>query len=104
MRISDWSSDVCSSDLAARNMQGLRSVGEIEDRAYAKLGEGVSPNGASRPRLPLTQLRPTGPRRARPEDQLGSLRDRKSAGWGKRVSVRVDLGGRRILQKKNKYH
>src|SRR3546814_15837483 len=26
--------------------------------------------------------------------------DRKSVGWGKSVSVRVDLGGRRVLQKK----
>src|SRR3546814_19911554 len=29
-------------------------------------------------------------------------RDRKSVVWGKRVSGRVDLGGRRILKKKNK--
>src|SRR3546814_13943816 len=28
--------------------------------------------------------------------------DRKSGGWGKSVSVRVVLGGRRILKKKNK--
>src|SRR3546814_13336948 len=27
--------------------------------------------------------------------------DRKSGGWGKSVSVRVDLGGRRIMKKKN---
>src|SRR3546814_15550263 len=27
------------------------------------------------------------------------LRDRKSVGWGKRVSVRVDLGGRRSTKK-----
>src|SRR3546814_16191677 len=26
--------------------------------------------------------------------------DRKSGGWGKRVSVRVGLGGRRIIKKK----
>src|SRR3546814_14688195 len=26
--------------------------------------------------------------------------DRKSVGWGKSVSVRVDLGGRRIIKKK----
>src|SRR3546814_13806583 len=28
------------------------------------------------------------------------LEDRKSVVWGKRVSVRVDLGGRRIIKKK----
>src|SRR3546814_18513554 len=27
--------------------------------------------------------------------------DRKSVGWGKSVSVRVDLGGRRFIKKKN---
>src|SRR3546814_13941085 len=27
--------------------------------------------------------------------------DRKSGGWGKSVSVRVDLGGRRMIKKKN---
>src|SRR3546814_12578435 len=31
-----------------------------------------------------------------------SLRDRKSVVWGKSVSVRVDLGGRRIIKKKKK--
>src|SRR3546814_11961123 len=30
--------------------------------------------------------------------------DRKSVVSGKSVSVRVDLGGRRIIQKKHKYH
>src|SRR3546814_15909738 len=30
------------------------------------------------------------------------LEDRKSVVWGKSVSVRVDLGGRRIIKKKNK--
>src|SRR3546814_17722808 len=29
------------------------------------------------------------------------LRDRKSVVWGKSVSVRVDLGGRRLIKKKN---
>src|SRR3546814_14840816 len=34
--------------------------------------------------------------------QLWSLSDRKSVVWGKSVSVRVDLGGRRIVKKKKK--
>src|SRR3546814_11097843 len=29
--------------------------------------------------------------------------DRKSVGWGKKVSVSVDLGGRRIIKKKTKH-
>src|SRR3546814_18285758 len=31
---------------------------------------------------------------------VGFLSDRKSVGWGKRVSVRVALGGHRIIKKK----
>src|SRR3546814_17916110 len=30
--------------------------------------------------------------------------DRKCVVWGKSVAVRVDLGGRRIIEKKNAYH
>src|SRR3546814_13280235 len=36
----------------------------------------------------------------RNEDQLNPVRDRKSVVTGKSVSVRVDLGGRRIMKKK----
>src|SRR3546814_16587407 len=32
-----------------------------------------------------------------------TVRDRKSVVWGKSVSVRVDLGGRRIIKKKKKH-
>src|SRR3546814_16538485 len=34
---------------------------------------------------------------------LLNQRDRKSVGWGKSVSVRVDPGGRRIIKKNKKY-
>src|SRR3546814_13422252 len=34
--------------------------------------------------------------------RAGTSLDRKSVVWGKRVSVRVDLGGRRIMKTKNK--
>src|SRR3546814_15801738 len=34
--------------------------------------------------------------------ELGTGIDRKSVVWGKSVSVRVDLGGRRIIKKKTK--
>src|SRR3546814_18119377 len=42
---------------------------------------------------------------ARPARKRGDRkpRDRKSVGEGTSVSVRVDLGGRRIIQKKTKY-
>src|SRR3546814_18793076 len=75
MRISDWSSDVCSSDLRAvrRADGGLRAPAE----------------GPAAPwRAPLSS-----PVR----------RDRKSVGEGKSVSVRVDLGGRRLIKKNRQY-
>src|SRR3546814_15158824 len=84
MRISDWSSDVCSSDLdqfgPAMDREG-RDVDEMPDsrldRACSKLHR---------------------------QFHIGVMQrlDRKSVVSGKSVSVRVDLGGRRIIKKKNK--
>src|SRR3546814_18271630 len=79
MRISDWSSDVCSSD--------LRASGLLEGRV-ARVPEG---------------------RRRGPADLHPGLAggepgaDRKSVVSGTSVSVRVDLGGRRIIKTK-KHH
>src|SRR3546814_15658869 len=73
MRISDWSSDGCSSDL-------------IHDRRHAELAHPVI-DVAAEPHAIVT-----GTHRTR-------IRDRKSVVSGKSVSVRVDLGGRRILNK-----
>src|SRR3546814_19114455 len=72
MRISDWSSDVCSSDLGLRH-----EVPAPRDRLRQAQGDG----------------------RGRENRAAGA--DRKSVVLGKSVSVRVDLGGRRIITKKN---
>src|SRR3546814_15219556 len=78
MRISDWSSDVCSSDL-------LRAGGRRDRRRDAP-----------------GQRRGAAPRRRGRRLRRGRRRtDRKSVVSGKSVSVRVDLGGRRIIKKKN---
>src|SRR3546814_15291387 len=92
MRISDWSSDVCSSDLGlkgfdvatgaalAEGLAGAGEEGEVADEEGAESGVG---------------------------GQLGEVLgepgagDRKSVVSGKSVSGRVDLGGRRIINKKN---
>src|SRR3546814_18121016 len=74
MRISDWSSDVCSSDLVWRS-------------------------GVRRSRVRLHRLGPDRHRGARSEASPDAG-DRKSVVEGKRVSVRVDLGGRRLSKKK----
>src|SRR3546814_17328000 len=100
MRISDWSSDVCSSDLAGRRR-----------RVPPGRGEAVRLGGA----LGLVQHRQhqiARLRRREDADEGGQQRlvaiaaaarlfgDRKSVGEGKSVSVRVVLGGRRIIKQK----
>src|SRR3546814_5950755 len=100
MRISDWSSDVCSSDLNAR--------GDVDgDAAQFELQLGAANLG--RQEQPRQVLRHFGvkPEAAEALQPLGQQRgvvvaDRKSVVEGKRVSVRVDLGGRRIIKKKKK--
>src|SRR3546814_11648001 len=99
MRISDWSSDVCSSDLLD-GAGGGAGVGErLDARREARQPEGEHPRrGGSRTRN--TDERQCGS--AGDEGTAGSDEaDRKSVGEGKSVSVRVDPGGRRIIKKKS---
>src|SRR3546814_19696401 len=86
MRISDWSSDVCSSDLV---VAGDARAGF--DHALAERERRVG-------------IRTAGQERRYVGRQVGvvGLEDRKSVVWGKSVSVRVDVGGRRIIKKKSK--
>src|SRR3546814_20459423 len=114
MRISDWSSDVCSSDLTLMMGHGydpmlsegalkppifLTSTFVFENAAAGKRHfEGVTgkrPGGAEG----LVYSRFNGPNQEILEDRLG---DRKRVVSGKSVSGRVDLGGRRIIKKKKK--
>src|SRR3546814_11452152 len=87
--MSDWSSDVCSSDLVAQ-------IGELS-ACIGVIG-------------PHRQLRVRTDRNAifavRIGGELRRPGDRKSVVEGKSVSVRVDLGGRRIIKKKTqlKWH
>src|SRR3546814_20045862 len=90
MRISDWSSDVCSSDLIldqrlgrARRWQRVNPVhhGTICRPRYVEVAADA-----------LDEYR----------DQYDH-EDRKSVVSGKSVSVRVDIGGRRIIKKQSQY-
>src|SRR3546814_11510231 len=95
MRISDWSSDVCSSDLlgarfflvAARTADGGVKLPLVQ-RLLERLG-----------------LHHIGVHSGTVADRANALgqADRKSVVEGKSVSVRVDLGGRRIITQKNKH-
>src|SRR3546814_16440977 len=84
MRISDWSSDVCSSDLL---------LVHYGNHVKAPLGQMVNLLVYRHPLIAAGEIAQA--------DQL--LGDRKSGVEGKSVSVRVDPGGRRILKKKTKH-
>src|SRR3546814_17432563 len=89
MRISDWSSDVCSSDLPRRCASAARQSGRPTARATSAWVPACRAK-ASRPSSRVSAA-PDGPAAA----------DRKSVVEGKRVSVREALGGSRIIKKKN---
>src|SRR3546814_13524059 len=93
MRISDWSSDVCSSDLAARNQ--LLGVASQSEKLQGVRPEGMEDAPELRVQIDRVKARALGLSIA---DVNGT--DRKSVVSGKSVSVRVDLGGRRIIKKK----
>src|SRR3546814_16395672 len=98
MRISDWSSDVCSSDLGVGRAEAGTEVAQ-------PLGAGPHDEGLRAELLGEVQAviagigLGDGRELARPLPVEG---DRKSVVSGKSVSVRVDLGGRRIIKKKKK--
>src|SRR3546814_13958961 len=97
MRSSDWSSDVCSSDLESQSGYDVQSSDpQLLDVAGQWLAEQRVPcqqlgiySGA------LDAVERALRLRCRPGNKA-----RKSVGKGKSVSVRVDLGGRRIHNKK----
>src|SRR3546814_18976474 len=112
MRISVWSSDVCSSDLrdglehyaqvlrhrlAADVLEIIVHLGaDVLERAIVEMIDLGQPGDPWLGPLPQRILRDLLP-------QLGeagrSLGDRKSVVEGKRVSVRVDHGGGRLIKK-----
>src|SRR3546814_12667989 len=104
--MSDWSSDVCSSDLF--EAQGQIPVGRGGERCVpGHLGRGVGDvhhlrGGGSVLATEDPIAEPADQRRAHHDDQVCAVQclDRKSVVEGKSVSVRVDLGGRRSTKKK----
>src|SRR3546814_2811690 len=87
MRMIDWSSDVCSSDLSTA---GAPVNTHVPSAAAASRGalRTVSLSALSRSSTCLSAT------------PVGFVQDRKSVVEGQSVSVRVDLGGRRIIQNK----
>src|SRR3546814_18051092 len=134
MRISDWSSDVCSSDLGSESLrkpvQAIQSTNRLRpgcNAPHAPIRNDTRATGrgrGGRPRLGSLESEGmesgTADHRAGGRCQEGLLtihgsrllpchgwrrrpcRDRKSVVKGKRVSVRVELGGRGGVTKKKK--
>src|SRR3546814_18631246 len=96
MRISDWSSDVCSSDLPAMAKKLLKEAGYKGEKVrfmplpygetWQRWGEAVRQN-----------LQDVGINL-----EIVATEDRKSVVKGKSVSVREDRGGHRIIKKKTR--
>src|SRR3546814_18663893 len=106
MRISDWSSDVCSSDLRhapphapCRQASG-RARGEAVRRPGSASGH-AQHRMVALPRRVFQRCGDIAGFEQRIVLQYLLTADRKSVVSGKSVSVRVDLGGRRIIKKKN---
>src|SRR3546814_17336607 len=110
MRISDWMSEVCSSDL--RVVVGLQAVG-----IDAVIGQRLAVDTPVQPQGPEIAERLLEFVAGRPlladecleiriavievGRQMTERRDRKSVVEGKRVEERVAFGGRRLLQKQH---
>src|SRR3546814_18334071 len=108
MRISDWSSDVCSSDLNVEYFVDVASdyrsdfivfpeLFTLQLLAYEK--EHLTPMEA------IDRLTEHTPKLTAELSRMAlryniNIIDRKSVVKGKSVSVRVDLGGRRSIKKK----
>src|SRR3546814_19360898 len=106
MRISDWNSDVCSSDLSSQ-VKALEEAYGV--RLFDRRGRAVITTPLGRALLAVTGRMFSLDEEA--AEMLTSARalqsgqiDRKSVVLGKRVSGRVDLGGRRIIKKKKRQH
>src|SRR3546814_20615447 len=103
MRISDWSSDVCSSDLDSRppcacrpDGGALRVLGQKSAREGVLAGRGGQRRGHKRAHLGAAAAKRFG------QDTAvvfpGRSEERRV---GKSVSVRVELGGSGVIKKNN---
>src|SRR3546814_16084964 len=102
MRISDWSSDVCSSDLHGLLPAVGRAVDEVAHRAglqVARFGNGGDDLRERRIEVALQVLALRLGQRVFGQETHG---DRKSVVEGKSVAVRVALGGGRLIKKKKR--
>src|SRR3546814_11212895 len=98
MRISDWSSDVCSSDLPLNPNLKLKAIADERNWPVQRFASRGTPSWVDYTRT----IYATGSLVGAFAAGLPIWADRKSVVSGKRVSVRVDLGGRRFIKKNTK--
>src|SRR3546814_20771099 len=114
MRISDWSSDVCSSDLPGKYRRVSSGNSRYDSPTVAKntTAEKIAvPHRRTptkyKPVMAGVNLMPAVNPISRTEPHQRvlytaySTADRKSVREGRKVSDRVDLGGRSVIKKKN---
>src|SRR3546814_12723306 len=112
MRISDWSSDVCSSDLRSLMTDFKPALLALADGSVFK-GVSIGSDGQTVGEVVFNTAM-TGYQEILTDPSyreqivtltyphIGNVGERKSVVRGKSVSVRVDLGGSRVLKKKKK--
>src|SRR3546814_17202833 len=121
MRISDWSSDVCSSDLGSLPKPQVREIAKsldlavalkpdsqdicfVPDGNYAGIVRKIRPDADEGGAIVHVDGRMLGRHKGLIHYTVGPRKgleiDRKSGVEGKGASVRVALGGRRIIKKK----
>src|SRR3546814_11038794 len=109
MRISDWSSDVCSSDLfsliLALSITTTMAQKKHKDDRFKQewqLIDSLTNKGLPQSAAKIAQQVLADAQQQDNRPNAIKAQDRKSVVEGKSVSVRVDLGGRRIIKKKKK--
>src|SRR3546814_15224364 len=96
LRISDWSSDVCSSDLGKVKPCSGPTTWHIPCRG-SNMSNISTPNAAQFRTIDSSMMRALSSAMPLARSCVG---ERKSVVEGKSVSVRVDLGDRRLIKKK----
>src|SRR3546814_16451511 len=98
MRISDWSSDVCSSDLLMPNvmLQGLFGFSVEERDIFVKMNQSLRLTARLSPEDPF----PPEYVKAFDDAETAIMRKIGRASCRERVCQRVKLGGTRIFKKK----
>src|SRR3546814_13840342 len=100
MRISDWSSDVCSSDLKEAKPNGL-----LPERGPRCIAPAAMMQSRSRKQAwkgkPIVLVGLMGVGKSTGGNRLATRLDRRGGGWGKSVSGSVERGGRRFMYKQS---